>query len=157
MNAVMHPEGLPQLKIRPEHLDRAAIVYVRQSTRVQVLEHTESTRLQYELAGRAVALGWARSQVIVIDDDLGRPGASAADRDGIRSSWSREVYLGQVGIVLGLEMLPAGPDRAGLASAAGAVLADRDADLRRTTASMTRRSSTTGCCWGYPPLPDRRL
>ncbi len=65
MNAVMHPEGLPQLKIRPEHLALAAIVYVRQSTRGQVLEHTESTRLQYALAGRAVALGWARSQVIV--------------------------------------------------------------------------------------------
>ena len=46
MNAVMHPEGLPQLKIRPEHLALAAIVYVRQSTRGQVLVHTESTRLQ---------------------------------------------------------------------------------------------------------------
>src|SRR6266851_5391089 len=67
----MHPEGLPQLKIRPEHLAVAAIVYVRQSTRGQVLEHTESTRLQYALVERAVALGWARSQVIVIDDDLG--------------------------------------------------------------------------------------
>ena len=54
--------GQPQQKIRPEHLDRAAVVYVRQSSRQQVLEHTESTRLQYALAGRAVALGWARSQ-----------------------------------------------------------------------------------------------
>src|SRR6476659_2365653 len=64
-------QGQPQQKIRPEHLDRAAVVYVRQSSRQQVLEHSESTRLQYALAERAVALGWARSQVVVIDDDLG--------------------------------------------------------------------------------------
>ena len=51
--------GQPQQKIRPEHLDRAAVVYVRQSSRQQVLEHSESTRLQYALAERAVALGWA--------------------------------------------------------------------------------------------------
>jgi len=49
--------GQPQQKIRPEHLDRAAIVYVRQSSRQQVLEHTESTRLQYALAGRAGRAG----------------------------------------------------------------------------------------------------
>src|SRR5216683_1249933 len=48
--------GQPQQKVRPENLDRAAVVYVRQSSRQQVLEHTESTRLQYALAGRAVAL-----------------------------------------------------------------------------------------------------
>ena len=57
-------QGQPQQKIRPEHLDRAAVVYVRQSSRQQVLEHSESTRLQYALAERAVALGWARSQVV---------------------------------------------------------------------------------------------
>ena len=53
-------EGQPQQKVRPEHLDRAAAVYVRQSSRQQVLDHGESTRLQYGLADRAVALGWAR-------------------------------------------------------------------------------------------------
>ena len=46
-------QGQPQQKIRPEHLDRAAVVYVRQSSRQQVLEHSESTRLQYALAERA--------------------------------------------------------------------------------------------------------
>jgi hypothetical protein len=62
-------QGQPQQKIGPEHLGRAAVVvvYVRQSSRQQVLEHSESTRLQYALAERAVALGWARSQVVVID------------------------------------------------------------------------------------------
>ena len=59
-------EGQLEQKIRPEYLDRAAVVY-RQSSRQQVLEHSESTRLQYALAERAVALGWARSQVVVID------------------------------------------------------------------------------------------
>src|SRR2546430_11266726 len=99
----MHPEGLPQLKIRPEHLALAAIVYVRQSTRGQVLEHTESTRLQYALAGRAVALGWARSQVIVIDDDLGVSAAVPDSREGF-ARLVTEVTMGRAGGVLGVEM-----------------------------------------------------
>src|SRR6516225_608506 len=103
MNAVLHPEGLPQLKIRPEHLALAAIVYVRQSTRGQVLEHTESTRLQYALAERAVALGWARSQVIVIDDDLGVSAAVPDSREGF-ARLVTEVAMGRAGIVLGIEM-----------------------------------------------------
>jgi hypothetical protein len=55
--------GQPQQKIHPEYLDRAAIVYVRQPGRQQVLEHSEPTRLQYAPAEQAVAPGWARSQV----------------------------------------------------------------------------------------------
>ena len=96
-------EGQPQQKVRPEHLDRAAAVYVRQSTRHQVLEHTESTRLQYALAGRAVALGWARSQVMVIDDDLGVSAATADSRKGF-ARLVTEVTMGRVGVVLGIEM-----------------------------------------------------
>jgi len=103
VNAVMHPEGLPQLKIRPERLALAAIVYVRQSTRGQVLEHTESTRLQYALAGRAVALGWARSQVVVIDDDLGVSAATADSRKGF-ARLVAEVTMGRAGVVPGIEM-----------------------------------------------------
>ena len=97
------PEGQPQQKIRPEHLDRAAVVYVRQSSRQQVVEHTESTRLQYALAGRAVALGWARSQVTVIDDDLGVSAATADSRKGF-ARLVTEVTMGRVGVVLGIEM-----------------------------------------------------
>ena len=82
--------GQPQEKIRPEHLDRAAVVYVRQSTRQQVLEHSESTRLQYALAERAVALGWARSQVVVIDDDLGVSAATADSRKGFARLLERQ-------------------------------------------------------------------
>ena len=96
-------QGQPQLKVRPEHLDRAAAVYVRRSTRHQVLEHTESTRLQYALAERAVALGWARSQVVVIDDDLGVSAATADSRKGF-ARLVTEVTMGRVGVVLGIEM-----------------------------------------------------
>ncbi|MGH3124992.1 MAG: recombinase family protein, partial [Streptosporangiaceae bacterium] len=95
--------GQPQQKVRPEHLDRAAAVYVRQSTRHQVLEHTESTRLQYALAERAVALGWARSQIVVIDDDLGVSAATADSRKGF-ARLVTEVTMGRVGVVLGIEM-----------------------------------------------------
>ncbi len=96
-------QGQPQQKIRSEHLDRAAVVYVRQSSRQQVLEHTESTRLQYALAERAVALGWARSQVMVIDDDLGASAATADSRRGF-ARLVTEVTMGRAGIVLGIEM-----------------------------------------------------
>ncbi len=97
------PQGQPQQKIRPEHLGRAAMVYVRQSSRQQVLEHSESTRLQYALAERAVALGWARSQVVVIDDDLGVSAATADSRKGF-ARLVTEVTMGRAGVVLGIEM-----------------------------------------------------
>ena len=96
-------QGQAQQKIRPEHLDRAAIVYVRQSSRQQVLDHSESTRLQYALAERAVALGWARSQVAVIDEDLGVSAATADSRKGF-ARLVTEVTMGRAGIVLGIEM-----------------------------------------------------
>ena len=95
--------GEPQQKIRAEHLGRAAVVYVRQSSRQQVLEHTESTRLQYALVERAAALGWARSQVMVIDDDLGVSAATADSRKGF-ARLVTEVTMGRVGVVLGIEM-----------------------------------------------------
>ena len=97
------PQGQPQQKICPGHLDRAAVVYVRQSSRQQVLEHSESTRLQYALAERAVALGWARSQVMVIDDDLGVSAATADSRKGF-ARLVTEVTMGRAGVVLGIEM-----------------------------------------------------
>ena len=56
-------------KIQPPHLERLAVVYVRQSTPQQVLDHRESRELQYKLADRAVDLGWSRDRVLVIDDD----------------------------------------------------------------------------------------
>lgn len=95
--------GQSENKIRSEHRDRLAVVYVRQSSRQQVLEHTESTRLQYALLERAVGLGWARSRVMVIDDDLGRSAAVADSRPGF-TRLVTEVTMGRVGLVLGIEM-----------------------------------------------------
>jgi DNA invertase Pin-like site-specific DNA recombinase len=71
-------------KVRASHLRRAAYLYVRQSTIQQVFENTESTQRQYALRQRAVALGWPQERVVVIDTDLGRSGASAADREGFQ-------------------------------------------------------------------------
>lgn len=90
-------------KVRAEHLARQAYLYVRQSTVRQVFENTESTARQYELRRRAVALGWAEEQVVVIDSDLGQSGASAVDREGFQRLVS-EVGLGRAGIVMGLEV-----------------------------------------------------
>jgi DNA invertase Pin-like site-specific DNA recombinase len=90
-------------KITSSHLKRDAYLYVRQSTIRQVLENTESTRRQYALRQRAVALGWPMDRVHVIDSDLGQSGASAGDREGFKRLVS-EVSLGNVGIVLGLEV-----------------------------------------------------
>ena len=93
----------PSPKLRPWHLDRAAVVYVRQSTPQQVLDHRESTARQYALADRAVALGWPPSQVQVIDDDLGKSGQSIEGRPGFQRLLA-EVALDRVGMILGLEM-----------------------------------------------------
>ncbi len=90
-------------KIAPRHHDRLAVVYVRQSTVQQVLDHRESTRLQYGLAARAQDLGWAAERVVVLDDDLGQSGASAEARVGFQRLVS-EVSLDHVGLVLGIDM-----------------------------------------------------
>src|ERR1700727_364293 len=93
---------MPELKVTSQHLERDAYLYIRQSTPRQVLENTESTKRQYALRDRAVALGWPLERVVVIDSDLGQSGASAADREGFqRLVW--EVGVGRAGIVLGLE------------------------------------------------------
>src|SRR6195952_3181570 len=85
------------------HLTRIAVVYVRQSTPQQVLDHRESTARQYALADRAVELGWPRDQVVIIDDDLGKSGQSAEGRPGFQRLLA-ELALDRVGLILGLEM-----------------------------------------------------
>lgn len=86
------------ITIRPDHLDRLAFIYVRQSSLAQVLQNTASTARQYDLVQRALDLGWPRERVFVIDQDQGQSGASAADRDGFQSLVS-EVGLGRAGAV----------------------------------------------------------
>jgi excisionase family DNA binding protein len=90
-------------KITAAHLDRAGIVYVRQSSLAQVRNNTESTARQYALADEAVRLGWPRSAVEVIDADLGLSGRSADGRKGFKDLVSR-VCLGEVGAIFGLEV-----------------------------------------------------
>jgi DNA invertase Pin-like site-specific DNA recombinase len=90
-------------KVTAEHLARTAFLYVRQSTLRQVMHNTESTQRQYALRQRAVQLGWATEQIVVIDTDQGQSGASAADRKGFQRLVA-EVGIGRAGIVLGLEV-----------------------------------------------------
>jgi DNA invertase Pin-like site-specific DNA recombinase len=85
------------------HLQRLAIVYVRQSTPHQVIDNQESTDRQYALVQRAADLGWDVPHVEVIDEDQGKSGSSAAGRLGFQKLLA-EVGLDHVGIILGLEM-----------------------------------------------------
>jgi DNA invertase Pin-like site-specific DNA recombinase len=90
-------------KIEARHLKGNAYLYVRQSTLRQVFENQESTKRQYALRQRAVALGWPLERVVVIDSDLGQSGASAVDREGFQHLVT-EVSMGRAGIVMGLEV-----------------------------------------------------
>src|ERR1700694_1171909 len=90
-------------KVGAEHLRRDAFLYVRQSTARQILKNAESTKRQYALRDRAVALGWPIERVHTIDGDQGRSGARAENRDGFQKLGS-EVALDQAGILLGLEV-----------------------------------------------------
>ncbi len=90
-------------KITTAHLERDAFLYVRQSSLRQVFENQESTKRQYALRERAIALGWPSERIHVIDSDLGQSGAQTTGRDGF-SRLVSEVAIGHVGIVLGLEV-----------------------------------------------------
>jgi DNA invertase Pin-like site-specific DNA recombinase len=90
-------------KIKPWHLDRYAFVYVRQSDPQQVIKHKESTARQYALVDRAVALGWPKERVIVIDEDQGKSGSTAEGREGFHRLLA-EVALDHAGLILGIEV-----------------------------------------------------
>jgi DNA invertase Pin-like site-specific DNA recombinase len=89
--------------IQPDHLRRQAVVYPRQSSPQQVLNHQESLRLQYALTERARAFGWDASSVQIIDADLGVTGSRSAGRPGFRELVAR-VNLGQVGIIFAYDV-----------------------------------------------------
>ena len=93
----------PRDSIRPEHRDRLAVVYIRQSTPQQVERHQELGRLQYALVDHAISLGAAGERILVIDEDQGHSPASAQGRLGFQRLVA-EVGLGHVGVVLGVEM-----------------------------------------------------
>ena len=89
-------------RVTTAHRARLAYVYIRQSTAGQVRQHQESTELQYHLAERAVRLGWPRDRVLVVDEDLGRSGASSDGRQGFQRLIA-EIGLGKAGLVLSLD------------------------------------------------------
>ena len=89
-------------KVTASRLRRDAYLYIRQPALYQVANNTESTARQYDLRGRAAALGWPAGRIHVIDIDQGHSGASAADREGFQHLVA-EVSMGKAGIVLGLE------------------------------------------------------
>jgi DNA invertase Pin-like site-specific DNA recombinase len=102
------PGARPQIapwssKIGKHHLDRLAIVYVRQSSRQQVQEHRESRARQYALADHAMALGWPKDRVLVIDEDQAHSATSGEQRTGFERVLA-ELTCDHVGIVLGLEL-----------------------------------------------------
>jgi DNA invertase Pin-like site-specific DNA recombinase len=90
-------------RVASHHLSRDAYLYIRQSTLRQVNENGESTRRQYALRDRAIALGWPAQRIHIIDQDLGMSGAHSVARDGFRELVAA-VGLRKVGIVLGLEV-----------------------------------------------------
>jgi len=120
------------------HLQRDAYIYVRQSTLAQTVRNTESLLRQYDLAGRARQLGWAEHQIVVVDDDLGRSGASAQGRTGF-SDLVADVGLGKAGIVLSLE---------------SSRLARNNADWYRLLGAP--RGAGYSCGDGRAPPPGRR-
>ena len=89
-------------RVTTEHRAKLAYVYVRQSSLNQVKQHRESTQLQYRLVDRAIALGWPRGRIHVIDDDLGKSGAGSAERHGFQKLIA-DIGLGNAGLVVSLD------------------------------------------------------
>jgi DNA invertase Pin-like site-specific DNA recombinase len=118
-------------KVTASHLSRAAVIYVRQSTLIQVERNTESTARQYDLVNRARQLGWPREAVRVVDGDLGVSGSVTGQRDGFEGMVA-EVALGQVGIIVALEVSRLARDNAAwyrlldLAGVCDTLVADAD-------------------------------
>ena len=102
---VLQPRGVRggASTLHDDHLQRLAIVYVRQSHPQHVVEHVESTARQDALVDRAVALGWSRDRVVVMDEDQGQSGQSMVTRLGFQRVLA-EGSLDPVGLILGLEM-----------------------------------------------------
>jgi DNA invertase Pin-like site-specific DNA recombinase len=129
--ATVVPRVLRPAKIRDRHLDRLAVVYVRQSTPHQVRENRESRERQYALADQAVTLGWPRDRVLVIDEDQGRSARLPSARSGFQRLLD-EVTMGHIGLVLGLEMSRLARSSADwhrlleMCALCGALLADQD-------------------------------
>lgn len=134
-------------KIQAHHLERAAHVYVRQSSPRQVVEHLESRRRQYERVDWAVAAGWSRERIVVVDEDQGKSGARAKTRPGF-ARLIAAVAQGEVGIVIALEVTrlsrnsPDWHHLLYLCRFSETLIADEH------TVYDPEGSSDRGCCWG---------
>lgn len=122
------------VNVRGEHQERLAFVYVRQSSPRQVRNHLESRRLQYGFAEQAVALGWARERIIVLDDDQGQSASLPRTRGGF-GAMVAAVARGEAGIVMSFEM---------------SRLSRNDLDWHQLVyrASTIRRRAAIAWCWG---------
>lgn len=133
-------------KVTASHLQRLAVVYVRQSTLAQVRFNTQSTERQYALAEQAVELGWERERILVVDSDLGVSGRDTQTREGFKELVGR-VCCGEVGAIFGLEV-------SRLARSSGdlqrllELSALTDTLIVDSDGSMTCMTSTIGCCSG---------
>jgi DNA invertase Pin-like site-specific DNA recombinase len=90
-------------KVQATHLQRWALVYIRQSTAAQVAVNRESTDRQYHLRERALQLGWPQERIKIIDEDLAHSGSGLVLRQGFAYLTS-EVALGRAGLILSLEV-----------------------------------------------------
>ena len=99
----MTTDTLPRSKVTATHRAQLAYVYVRQSSPHQVLENRESRERQYALVERAVACGWPKDRVLVIEEDQGKSGSTSEVRLGFQRLLA-EVGLDHVGLILGIEM-----------------------------------------------------
>ena len=123
--------------VKPHHLDRRAVVYVRQSSPQQVVNNQESLRLQYALRQRARDLGWREADIEVVDADLGLSGASAAHRQGFKDLVAR-IALGEVGLIVSIEVTRLARNCSDwyplldLCGHRGCLIADRDAVYEHT-------------------------
>src|SRR5215212_5005875 len=139
--------------VTPTHLARKAVVYIRQSTPHQIVSNQESLRLQYALRQRARELGWHDADIDVIDADLGRSGASAAQRSGFKELVGR-VGLSEVGLILSIDVTRLARNCSDwyplldICGLRGCLIADRDG-------VYTRARPTVGCCSGSrAPYPS---
>src|SRR6266536_1575887 len=155
-------------KVTSSHLQRTAICYIRQSSLMQVREHTESTARQDGLAAQAARLGWPAAGIEVIDCDLGLSGRSATYREGFKELVAR-VCMGEVGAVFGLEVSRLARSNADLARLLelarrgelrvplpvgfvhdddGAVVIDPDQEVAAAVADVFAAFTATGSAYG---------
>src|SRR5947208_316538 len=100
----MHPDlHLSQVKLTPRHLERKAVIYIRQSSPKQVRDHLDSQLTQRALVERAQSLGWHADRIEVFDGDLGQSATGGQEREDFKAL-AAEVALGHVGVVFGWQV-----------------------------------------------------